>query len=242
MSAILVLLVGPANAMPNPSAVYCYEQGYEYEVRTEPDGDQIGVCVFPDDSECRAWQFYCNCEPDGVGCWSGDFDCHWPCEELPCREAGKHVLVSECCEGLTAIPPTYVYDANCDYTGMTGWTSICSDCGNGTCESWESTCNCPSDCDCLDVDYDGVNDCADNCPLVGNHRQDDSDDDGIGNFCDSDCPYLDGANPVNTLDLSIFAFDWQQSGPELQGDINGDHVVNVRDLAILAVYWLSDCT
>ena len=128
-----------------------------------------------------------------------------------------------------------------DYTGMVGWTSICSHCGNGICESWESTCNCPEDCNCLDVDYDGVNDCADNCPLVDNPCQDDSDGDGIGNVCDADCPHLDGVNPVNTKDFSILAFDWQQSGPELQGDINGDRVVDINDLALLAVYWLSDC-
>ncbi|MHC4345642.1 MAG: LamG-like jellyroll fold domain-containing protein [Planctomycetota bacterium] len=78
----------------------------------------------------------------------GDYGCNWPCQELACREAGESVLVGQCCEGLQEIPPTYIYDGNCDDNGMTGWSYLCSDCGNGICESWESACNCPQDCSC----------------------------------------------------------------------------------------------
>ena len=95
--ATFSLLVGLADAIPNPAAVYCSERGYEFQVRTRPDGGQYGVCMFPDGSECSAWDFYCNCEPNGIGCWPGDFTCHWPCAELPCKKAGESVLVCECC-------------------------------------------------------------------------------------------------------------------------------------------------
>lgn len=50
----------------NPSAVYCEEQGYLFEVRTRDDGKQCGACVFSEaeDDVCNAWDyFYGNCEP-----------------------------------------------------------------------------------------------------------------------------------------------------------------------------------
>jgi len=44
--------------LPNPASVYCEEQGYELEIRTDQQGGQYGVCVFPDGSECEEWEFY----------------------------------------------------------------------------------------------------------------------------------------------------------------------------------------
>ena len=44
--------------LPNPAAVYCEEQGYALETRTNSDGGQYGVCIFPDGSECDEWAFY----------------------------------------------------------------------------------------------------------------------------------------------------------------------------------------
>lgn len=43
--------------VPNPAAVYCEELGYKSETRTDSMGGQHGVCVFPDKSECRSWDF-----------------------------------------------------------------------------------------------------------------------------------------------------------------------------------------
>ncbi len=42
------------------------------------------------------------------------------------------------------------------------------------------------DCVSPDTDGDTVNDCADNCILVANPGQDDSDGDSCGNVCDGD--------------------------------------------------------
>jgi putative hemolysin len=51
----------------NPAAVYCQEQGGQVEIRTGADGDQYGVCLFPDGSECDDWAFYRGeCQP-GAG-------------------------------------------------------------------------------------------------------------------------------------------------------------------------------
>jgi len=44
--------------LPNPASVYCEEQGYESKIRTNPDGSQIGYCIFSDGSECEEWAFY----------------------------------------------------------------------------------------------------------------------------------------------------------------------------------------
>lgn len=44
--------------MPNPAAVQCEEQGYTFEIRTDDAGNQYGVCIFPDGTECDAWAFY----------------------------------------------------------------------------------------------------------------------------------------------------------------------------------------
>lgn len=44
--------------LPNPASVYCEEQGYKVEIRTNADGSQSGVCVFDDGSECDEFAFY----------------------------------------------------------------------------------------------------------------------------------------------------------------------------------------
>ncbi len=42
--------------MANPSAVWAEQMGYEYLIRTNPDGSQYGVCVLPEGSEHDAWE------------------------------------------------------------------------------------------------------------------------------------------------------------------------------------------
>lgn len=48
---------GEAN-LPNPASVYCQEQGGEIEIRSDSEGGQYGVCMFPDGSECDEWAFF----------------------------------------------------------------------------------------------------------------------------------------------------------------------------------------
>lgn len=43
--------------LSNPSAAYCEELGYEYEVKNTEKGE-VGVCNFPDNSSANAWDFY----------------------------------------------------------------------------------------------------------------------------------------------------------------------------------------
>ena len=42
----------------NPAAVNCEKQGFRLEIRTESDGNQYGVCIFPDGSECDEWAYF----------------------------------------------------------------------------------------------------------------------------------------------------------------------------------------
>jgi inhibitor of cysteine peptidase len=44
--------------LPNPASAYCEDQGYRLEVRTDEEGNQYGVCIFSDGSECDEWAFY----------------------------------------------------------------------------------------------------------------------------------------------------------------------------------------
>lgn len=57
-------LVEPGLA--NPSAQYCEEQGYLFEIRPREDGKQCGACIFSEAENdlCNAWDyFYGNCGP-----------------------------------------------------------------------------------------------------------------------------------------------------------------------------------
>ena len=44
--------------LPNPASKYCVDQGYELEIRADESGNQYGVCIFPDGSECEEWEYY----------------------------------------------------------------------------------------------------------------------------------------------------------------------------------------
>ena len=81
-----------------------------------------------------------------------------------------------------------------------------------------------------DVDDDDVPDTVDNCTLVWNPNQRDSNEDGIGNACDAD---LDGDCDVNFGDLAALkaAFNPRPYNPD--ADFNGDALVNFGDLATM---------
>ena len=49
--------------LANPASVFCEEQGYTLEMRTDSDGT-YGMCIFPDGSGCEEWAYYRgDCEP-----------------------------------------------------------------------------------------------------------------------------------------------------------------------------------
>jgi putative hemolysin len=42
----------------NPASVYCEEQGGRVDIRSNANGDQVGICVFPDGREVDEWAHY----------------------------------------------------------------------------------------------------------------------------------------------------------------------------------------
>lgn len=85
-----------------------------------------------------------------------------------------------------------------------------------------------------DNDADGIDDASDNCLLIANATQRDTDGDNIGNACDSD---VDNSCTVNFADLSIYAANFLLSG-DLDTDNNGDGITNFGDIAQFANQFL----
>ena len=84
-------------------------------------------------------------------------------------------------------------------------------------------CDAPAD-----TDSDGVPDTDDNCTLVANPAQIDSNGDGFGNLCDAD---LNNDNVVNVVDLGLLRAVFFSN--DADADLDGDGVVNVVDLGLM---------
>ncbi|MEL7240639.1 MAG: thrombospondin type 3 repeat-containing protein, partial [Planctomycetota bacterium] len=80
----------------------------------------------------------------------------------------------------------------------------------------------------VDGDFDGIDDGVDNCLLVANADQRDTDGDGFGNACDAD---LNNDGVINVIDLGILRTVFFTADPD--ADFNGDGTVNVVDLGIM---------
>ena len=80
----------------------------------------------------------------------------------------------------------------------------------------------------VDTDGDGVPDDQDNCTLVQNPDQRDTDNDFYGNVCDPD---FNNDLIINVSDLAYLKVNFFTTDPD--ADLNGDGIVNVSDLAII---------
>jgi hypothetical protein len=90
----------------------------------------------------------------------------------------------------------------------------------------------------VDNDNDGVADVQDNCTLVSNTDQRDTNGDGYGNICDAD---LDNDGTVNLSDYSSFRSAFGGTAPltpaQEDADFNGDGNVNLSDYSIFRSYF-----
>ncbi len=46
------------SGMANPASEKCIEDGYKLEIREDASGNQYGVCIFLDNSECEEWAYF----------------------------------------------------------------------------------------------------------------------------------------------------------------------------------------
>lgn len=44
--------------LANPASVNCIDKGYTRETRRDSVGNEYGVCMFPDGTECGEWAFF----------------------------------------------------------------------------------------------------------------------------------------------------------------------------------------
>jgi uncharacterized protein DUF642/thrombospondin type 3 repeat protein len=84
----------------------------------------------------------------------------------------------------------------------------------------------------VDTDGDGVADNLDNCKLVANANQRDTDGDNFGNICDPD---FNQNKIVDPLDLNSLKAQFGKASPN--HDLNGNGIVDPLDLNILKSYW-----
>jgi hypothetical protein len=83
-----------------------------------------------------------------------------------------------------------------------------------------------------DLDEDGVRDTSDNCLLVPNPDQRDTNGDGFGNLCDPD---LDNDGFVNFTDLGLLKSVFFSAAPD--ADFDGDGAVNFVDLGTMKAFF-----
>lgn len=103
--------VEPTAGLANPASVYCEEQGYTLEMRTDADGGTFGVCVFPDGSECEEWAFYQGeCKP----ALASEIATDTP-EAVPTVEEPTQVPEPTPTEGVEDPYPGWASYANADY-------------------------------------------------------------------------------------------------------------------------------
>jgi YD repeat-containing protein len=82
-----------------------------------------------------------------------------------------------------------------------------------------------------DTDGDGVPDQTDNCTLVSNANQRDTDQDGFGNICDPD---FNQNKIVDPADFSSLKLKLGKVSPN--HDLNGNGIVDPADVSILKTY------
>ena len=85
-----------------------------------------------------------------------------------------------------------------------------------------------------DSDGDGFEDNVDNCTLIANPAQRDSNADGYGNMCDGD---FSDDGVINAQDLGIMKDNFFSDNEDT--DMNGDGSTNAIDLGLLKTAFFS---
>jgi putative hemolysin len=55
--------IRPSSSIANPAAVYAVQQGYGYQIVTDPDGSQHGVVTLPSGEQREEWELFRETHP-----------------------------------------------------------------------------------------------------------------------------------------------------------------------------------
>ncbi len=124
---------------------------------------------------------------------------------------------------------SYIYTPNVNAAGADSFSFKVND---GMVDSNPATVSITINVTVEDQDSDGIIDVSDNCILVANPEQRDTDGDGFGNYCDPD---FDNTLVVNAGDLAYLKSMFFTADPH--ADLDGSGYVNAADLAILKSFF-----
>jgi len=128
---IFLLFISLVIAIPYPGGTRCRLYGGELNQTNNLD------CILSSG-------IHCNPMGDAEDNWAGNCGDY---ASMPCAELGIGPTVNECCDGLVSIRKKQYFDAFCVWNPPTGYMGVCSNCGDGICDSdIETKCNCPKDC------------------------------------------------------------------------------------------------
>jgi len=139
---------------------YCLKK-YEQEKICPPEVCHLS-CLGDEQEQCEMTCLYNSCVEINAqncpldycqilkGCNDGDV-CFFQLKEEPpfCGDMAYAGQKVECCEGYVKRCGMEYFDGTCDMVGEgTDYNvPICIPCGNGYCNQFENTCNCPEDCE-----------------------------------------------------------------------------------------------
>jgi len=133
---LLTLLLPPAMAMKDPSAVYCKALGYSYESMQTPDG-LLGACRMPDGTTVDSWKFLQGLEGQQFSwCAQQGYRQQVARSYHTCGEFG----LDEC---LVCVLPD---GSTGEVTQLMDLSFAETTCSDGSCGRPENTVSCPADC------------------------------------------------------------------------------------------------
>jgi len=134
------LMIQPASAVRDPSAVYCLALGYQYQI-TQTAAGQVGYCLLPDGKTVDSWEFlsgnrateYSYCARHGYRqkTLSASPDCTWSRDCLVCILPDGHQV---------------------EVTSLMNLSVAETTCGDGRCATAENAYICPQDCPTGELD------------------------------------------------------------------------------------------
>jgi putative hemolysin len=114
-------------AFGNPASQYCIDNGGSLEIRNDSNGNQYGICIFSDGSECDEWEYY------NGKCQSGTIFPKTTCQSV------NDCVPEFCCHSSTCVDLEHkpnCTDIFCTQECMPGTM----DCGQGHCVCLNNTC------------------------------------------------------------------------------------------------------